>query len=162
MPDSTKNDRIVPILGRVPSGIFILTARHEGQETGMLASWVMQAGFDPPTVTVAVKKDRYIADWLTSGASFVLNVVAEDGKALLAHFGRGFEPDEPAFDGVDIQRAEGDLPVLVTGTIGHLVCQPGAHIDSGDHHIFVAEVTDGELTSDVSPMLHVRKSGAHY
>ena len=38
---------IAPVLGRIPSGIFILTIRHADQETGMLASWVMQAGFEP-------------------------------------------------------------------------------------------------------------------
>ncbi|MFP6770627.1 MAG: flavin reductase family protein [Planctomycetaceae bacterium] len=162
MSDSTSNDQIAPILGRVPSGIFILTVRHEGQETGMLASWVMQAGFDPPTVTVAVKNGRYIADWLTASGSFALNVVAEDGQPLLAHFGRGFEPDEPAFEGVDIERVAEELPVLATGTVGYLLCQAGGHIDSDDHHIFLAEVVDGVLISDEPPMLHVRKSGAHY
>ncbi|MFP6613316.1 MAG: flavin reductase family protein [Pirellulales bacterium] len=162
MSDATKNDRIVPILGRVPSGIFILTARHEGQETGMLASWVMQAGFDPPSVTVAVKKGRYIADWLTACSTFALNVVAADGQPLLAHFGRGFEPAEPAFEGVDIERVAGELPVLAAGTVGYLLCQPGEHVDSSDHHIFLAEVIDGALISDAPPMLHVRKSGAHY
>ncbi|MBI3469346.1 MAG: flavin reductase family protein, partial [Planctomycetes bacterium] len=37
-------DPIGPILGRLPSGVFILTARDGTDETGMLASWVMQAG----------------------------------------------------------------------------------------------------------------------
>lgn len=158
----TQKDRIVPILGRVPSGIFILTARHGEQETGMLASWVMQSGFDPPTVTVAVKKGRYVADWLKAGTLFALNVVAEEGKSLLAHFGRGFEPDKDAFDGLTIQRAAEDLPVLADETIGYLICRPGEHLETGDHEIFLAEVIDGQLTSDAAPMLHVRKSGAHY
>ncbi len=158
----TTRDRIVPILGRVPSGIFILTARHGEQETGMLASWVMQSGFDPPTVTVAVKKGRYVADWLKAGTPFALNVVAEEGKSLLAHFGRGFEPDKQAFEGLPVERAAEDVPVLADETIGYLICRPGEHLESGDHHIFLAEVIDGQLTSDAAPMLHVRKSGAHY
>ena len=45
-----------PVLGRVPSGIFILTVGTGDRATGMLASWVMQAGFEPPMVTVAVKQ----------------------------------------------------------------------------------------------------------
>ena len=48
-------DAIGPVLGRTPSGVFILTASSgDGQETGMLASWVQQASFDPPAITVAV------------------------------------------------------------------------------------------------------------
>ena len=85
------DDAVAPmlsVLGRVPSGIFIVTASHEGQETGMLTSWVMQAGFEPPMITVAVKQGRYLADWLSANAPFALNVVAEHQKSILSHFGR--------------------------------------------------------------------------
>ncbi len=78
------------VLGRVPSGLFILTVRHEQQETGMLASWVMQAGFEPPMVTVAVRADRDVGRWLTANEPFILNVLRADQKKLLSHFGRGF------------------------------------------------------------------------
>src|SRR5262245_44607352 len=90
-------DAIAPVLGRVPSGIFILTAKHGEQETGMLASWVMQAGFEPPAVTVAVRQGRYLADWLKAGTPFVLNLVAEKQHDLLKHFGKGFAPEADAF-----------------------------------------------------------------
>ena len=60
--------------------------------TGMLASWVMQAGFEPPMVTVAVRQGRYVADWLAAGEPFVLNVVGDEQKHWLKHFGKGFEP----------------------------------------------------------------------
>ena len=60
---------IASVLGRLPSGLFILTARRGADETGMLASWIMQAGFDPPMITVAaLHKDRLLARWLTDGA----------------------------------------------------------------------------------------------
>ena len=76
-------DPIGPILGRLPSGVFILTARDGTAETGMLSSWVMQAGFKPPMLTAAVQQGRYLGDWLTSGRSFVLNQLAAGQKSLL-------------------------------------------------------------------------------
>jgi len=160
--DNPDLEVIGPILGRVPSGIFILTIRHEEQETGMLASWVMQAGFDPPAVTVAVKKDRYVAPWLEAGAAFALNLVSEEGKSLLGHFGRGFEPGQPAFEGLTIDRDDRDLPLLRDGTVGQLICQSVGHVDSGDHRIFMAHVIGGAGQSDGTPMVHIRKSGTHY
>src|SRR5438874_8727460 len=69
-------------LGRVPSGLFVLTARHGTRETGMLASWVQQCSFDPPQVSMAVRKGRDVLDWLADGAAFVLNVLAEGQKQL--------------------------------------------------------------------------------
>lgn len=164
--NETAVETLLPVLGRVPSGIFILTAAHDGNETGMLASWVMQAGFDPPSLTVAVKKGRYVADWLDAGATFALNVVAEEGKSLLGHFGKGFEPDAPAFEGLEIARDESGTPLLTDGSLGHLLCQAQGHVDSGDHRIYLANVVGGDLTSgesgEAKPMVHVRKTGAHY
>jgi flavin reductase (DIM6/NTAB) family NADH-FMN oxidoreductase RutF len=155
------NAEFLPVLGRVPSGIFILTAGHDGQETGMLASWVMQAGFEPPMVTVAVKQGRYVGDWLAAHAPFVLNVVAEGQSALLRHFVRGFDPGSPAFEGLEIIRTEQGTPAL-SDCLGHLECVPINHVDSGDHRIFLAEVTGGSQRSDARPMVHVRKNGLSY
>jgi flavin reductase (DIM6/NTAB) family NADH-FMN oxidoreductase RutF len=151
-----------PILGRVPSGIFILTVGTGPRATGMLASWVMQAGFEPPTVSVAVKLGRYVCDWLTDGQPFVLNVVGELQGAFLKHFGRGFEPEEPAFEGVAVAHCPRGVPIL-SEALGHLECEPTGHVDSGDHRIFLAKVVRGNLAdADGKPMVHVRMSGANY
>ncbi|MBC8108463.1 MAG: hypothetical protein H7Z14_17895, partial [Anaerolineae bacterium] len=37
-------------LGRIPSGVFVLTAAHAGERMAMLASWVQQAAFEPPAI----------------------------------------------------------------------------------------------------------------
>src|SRR5688572_17836427 len=129
-------EAIGPILGRLPSGVFILTARHESEETGMLTSWVMQAGFKPPMLTAAIQQGRYLADWLSAGRPFVLNQLATGQKGLLRHFARGFAPGEAAFKDLPFERTAGGIPIL-QGTVGHLECEPKSFIDSGDHRIFL-------------------------
>lgn len=155
------NTNLDAALGRVPSGIFILTAGTGSRATGMLASWVMQAGFEPPTISLAVKQGRYVADWITAGEPFVLNIVAERQSQLLKHFGKGFEPGAPAFEGIAIRHCPRGVPVL-TDCLGHLECEPTAHVDSGDHRIFLARVVRGAINGDAAPMIHVRKSGSNY
>ncbi len=157
----SSNSDIAPILGRISSGIFILTVKNGEQETGMLASWVMQAGFEPPMISVSVKKGRYIAGWLDEGLPFVLNVVAEGQSNLLQHFGCGFDLEEPAFEDVDFTRTPNGIPVL-SEALGHLECKPSGSIESGDHHVFLAEVTGGSLSREAKPMIHVRKNGMRY
>jgi flavin reductase (DIM6/NTAB) family NADH-FMN oxidoreductase RutF len=152
---------VAVVLGKVPSGLFILTVRHGDQETGMLASWVMQAGFEPPMVSVAVKQGRYVGEWLTSGSPFVLNALGESHKTLLSHFGRGFEPGEAAFSGLNIVRTDDGVPALAD-TLGYLECRPKVHVDSGDHRVFLAEVTGGKFANDVPPYVHIRKNGLKY
>jgi flavin reductase (DIM6/NTAB) family NADH-FMN oxidoreductase RutF len=149
------------VLGRVPSGVYIHTIGTGARATGMLASWVMQAGFEPPMVTVAVKQGRYVAEWLAAGTPFALSVVAEDDKQLLGHFGRGFEPGEPAFEGVAVSRTNRGTPVL-DAAVGHLECVATSHVDSSDHRVFLARVESGQLASDERPMVHIRKSGLNY
>src|SRR4051794_35792180 len=101
----SEGDRLKPLaaaLGRIPSGLFILTARNGDAETGMLASWVQRCSFDPPQVTVAVRNDRELLAWLEPGAAFTLNVLDDTETDMVVHFGRGFRLSEPAFTGLDV------------------------------------------------------------
>jgi flavin reductase (DIM6/NTAB) family NADH-FMN oxidoreductase RutF len=148
------------VLGRVPSGLFILTVRHKAEETGLLVSWVMQAGFEPPMISVALKQDRDVARWLTS-EPFVLNVLGENHKKLLSLFGRGFQPGQSPFTGINVVRTAHDLPAL-GDALGYLECRPKKHVDSGDHRIFLAEVVAGKIAGDGQPYVHIRKNGLRY
>ena len=158
----TKKHTFDPVIGHIPSGIFILTVGTGTRATGMLASWVMQAGFEPPTISVAVKLGRYVCDWLSEGQPFVLNVVREGQKELLRHFGKGFAPGEAAFEGLEITHCARGVPIL-KDSLGHLECEPAGQADSGDHRIFLAKVVRGKMSDgDARPMVHIRNSGAKY
>jgi flavin reductase (DIM6/NTAB) family NADH-FMN oxidoreductase RutF len=150
------------VIGQIPSGIFVLTVGTGSRATGMLASWVMQAGFEPPMVSVAVKLGRYVCDWLTEGQPFVLNLVGEEQKQFLRHFGKGFAPGEPAFEGLEIAHCARGVPIL-KDSLGHLECEPASHVDSEDHRIFLAKVVRGKMNaSEGKPMVHIRNSGTKY
>jgi flavin reductase (DIM6/NTAB) family NADH-FMN oxidoreductase RutF len=128
----------------------------------MLSSWVMQAGFEPPTISVAIKTGRYVCDWLTEGQPFVLNVVHQGQKELLRHFYKGFEPGEPAFEGLEITHCARGVPIL-KDALGHLECEPATHADSGDHRVFLAKVVRGKMADkSAKPMVHIRNSGSRY
>lgn len=153
------------LLGRLPSGVFILTAAdNSGHETGMLASWVQQASFDPPAVTVAINKERYLNAWLAERPLVVLNIIAEKRPALVKHFAKGFAPDESAFDGVHTTRAASGLPIL-TDALGYLEGEVTASLDAGDHMVYVVRISGagaGDESSLPQPMVHIRKNGFSY
>jgi flavin reductase (DIM6/NTAB) family NADH-FMN oxidoreductase RutF len=157
----TESESLAAALGRVPSGVFILTARRGDAETGMLASWVQQCSFDPPQVTVAVQRGRYVHGLLTDGAAFVLNVVTAHEMGFVKHFGKGFGPGEPAFDGLAVERTAEGVPVL-TGALAHLDCRVAGRCDAGDHELLIGRVVGGRVHADGKPMVHIRKSGLHY
>ena len=151
-----------PALGKIPSGLFIVTARHGDHETGMLASWVQQCSFDPPQLTLAVKSGRFLTDWLRPEMPFAVNILPEGGKAFLAHFGKGFEPGQPAFEGIAVERHPDRAPAL-TDALAVLHCQVVTQLDTaGDHRLIVGRVIAGQLFHDGKPAVHVRKSGLNY
>jgi len=154
-------DATLAALGRVPSGLFVLTAAAGGAETGMLASWVQQCSFTPPRVSVAVAKERWVLPHLTDGAPFAVNVLAEGEKKLVAHFGKGFAADAPAFTGLDVTLTADGAPVL-TAAHAHLACRVAARFDAGDHVLVIGDVVGGAVHHDARPATHVRRTGAHY
>lgn len=161
MSDGDRRKNLAAALGRVPSGLFIVTARNGSLETGMLASWVQQCSFEPPQITLALKRGRYVGDWLTPGATFIINVLEANQTEIIAHFGKGFTPGQPAFEGLEIDRPGGVPPVL-TEALAYLECRVSGRYPAGDHELFVAEVVSGGVLSEGQPMVHVRKSGLHY
>ena len=149
-------------LGRIPSGLFILTARQGERETGMLASWVQQCSFEPPQLTVCVRRDREVIDWLTAGAPFTVNILAEGQQGLISHFGKGFALNEPAFTGLQVERPEGEAPVL-REALGYLLCRVAGRHLVGDHKLIVGTVVGGGVhLHDARPRVHVRKNGLRY
>jgi flavin reductase (DIM6/NTAB) family NADH-FMN oxidoreductase RutF len=148
-------------LGRVPSGLFVLTVRHGDLETGVLTSWVQQCSFEPPQLTVALKHGRDVSDWLEPDVAFVLNVLDDTQTDMIAHFGRGFNPGEPAFEGLEVERS-GNRPPVLTECLAYLECRVTGRCTAGDHDLIIGRVVGGRVLNDGHPMVHIRRNASHY
>ena len=148
-------------MGRIPSGLFVLTLSRGDIETGMLASWVQQSSFQPPLISLAINPKRDLAGLLTAESLFTLNILEDTQTDMIVHFGRGFALNEPAFTDLDVIRGQSNGPILAEA-LAFLTCQVKSRHPAGDHDLFVAQVIDGRMLDEGHPMVHVRKSGAHY
>ncbi|GIX03728.1 MAG: hypothetical protein KatS3mg113_0734 [Planctomycetaceae bacterium] len=154
------------VVGKIPSGLFVLTARHpfSGQTTGMLISWVQQASFEPLMITFALKRDRYLNLWLQDTPTVGLNLLGEGQKHLLMHFGKGFPPDQPAFEGLTIEVVPPGVP-CITEALGFLLASIRGQCAAGDHVLYLAEVHGARVGAgwtEAEPWVHLRRSGDHY
>ncbi|MEO1791342.1 MAG: diflavin flavoprotein [Cyanobacteria bacterium J06629_19] len=150
-------------IGRLVGSMCILTAKQGEVSSAMLASWVAQATFTPPGFTVAVAKDRAVEDLTHTGASFVLNILA-DGKHLgpMKHFLKPFGPGADRFEGVETRETE-DGQLILEDAIAYLECEVARRMDCGDHWVVYATVSGGEvLDMNAKTALHHRKTGTHY
>jgi flavin reductase (DIM6/NTAB) family NADH-FMN oxidoreductase RutF len=155
-----KNKDFLAALGRIPSGLFVLTATRGEIETGMLASWVQQCSFNPPQISVAIQRGREIVGLLGPGSPFTLNILDDTQTDMIVHFGRGFPLNQPAFQGLDIER--GAAGPILKDALAHLTCRVADVFSAGDHQLIIAEIVAGKLFSEGHPMVHIRKSGTHY
>jgi len=150
-------------VGRVVGSLSVVTARQENVTSAMLASWVSQATFNPPGLTVAVAKDRAIESLMHSGGRFVLNILAE-GKhlGLMKHFLKPFAPGEDRLQGVDTQEAGNGSPIL-SDALAFLECRAENRMECGDHWLVYAVVENGKvLQPQAQTAVHYRKTGGHY
>jgi flavin reductase (DIM6/NTAB) family NADH-FMN oxidoreductase RutF len=147
-------------IGRIPSGCAILTVAQGGRSTGLLVSWVQQASFEPPSVTVCIRKGRPAAELIDGSQRFLLNVIGDDPTAMFRHFGRGFSLEDDAFRGMQTEPTE--FGVLLSSCIAYLGCRVTQKVAVGDHDLYVAEVVTGGVNGAGKPYVHIRSSGLSY
>ncbi|NJK28846.1 MAG: MBL fold metallo-hydrolase [Acaryochloris sp. SU_5_25] len=150
-------------LGRLSSGLYIITA-HKGDLNGaMLASWVTQASFEPLGFTVAVAKDRAIESLMQVGDAFVLNVLEADNYAsLMTHFLKRFPPGADRFAGVKTRQAENGSPILADA-LAYMECKVVSRMECSDHWLVYSEVTVGKVSKpDSLTAVHHRQVGTYY
>jgi flavorubredoxin/flavin reductase (DIM6/NTAB) family NADH-FMN oxidoreductase RutF len=159
----SQDDRVAQAVGRVVGSLSIVTAQQNEVASAMLASWVSQATFSPPGLTVAVAKERAIESLMHNGGKFVLNVL-EQGKhiSVMKHFLKPFTPGENRFVGIETTFAENGCPILADG-LAYLECTVESRMECGDHWLLYATVDQGRVQNNTgTTAIHHRKSGTHY
>jgi flavorubredoxin/flavin reductase (DIM6/NTAB) family NADH-FMN oxidoreductase RutF len=150
-------------LGRISSGLYIITAKKGEVSSAMLASWTAQASFQPMGFTVAVAKDRAIESLMQVGDTFVLNIL-EEGKhlGLMKHFLKRFAPGADRFAGVRTRPANNGSPLLADA-LAYLECEVTSRMEVSDHWIVYCTVHDGKVSDpEGQTAVHHRKVGNYY
>jgi|TARA_B100000749_G_scaffold203318_1_gene158822 flavin reductase (DIM6/NTAB) family NADH-FMN oxidoreductase RutF len=145
-------------LGRIASGLFVVTAKCEDKEDAVLASWVNQCSFDPPAVTIALGVMRAARLLVEGSGAFIVNVLPKDDMTLLKHFSR---PPEDIFKGVKTRKGLEGIRIL-SDAVSYLECEVVQAIQSGDHVLYVGEIVGGKTLKGGDPYTHVRDNGFNY
>jgi flavorubredoxin/flavin reductase (DIM6/NTAB) family NADH-FMN oxidoreductase RutF len=158
-----KTDRVEQAVGRIVGSMTIVTTQQGDLSGAMLASWVSQATFNPPGLTIAVAKERAIESLMHKDGKFVLNIL-EQGKhiPIMKQFLKPFAPGENRFVGINTETATNGCPIL-TDSLAYLECNVENRMECGDHWLIYATVDSGKVfnTTGVTAVHH-RKSGSHY
>ncbi|NUN63986.1 flavin oxidoreductase [Pseudanabaena biceps] len=147
-------------VGRIIGSLCVLTIKRGEISTAMLASWVSQATFNPPGLSIAVAKDRAVESYLYEGDRFVLNIL-EQGKQARKYFMKKFAPGEDRFKDIPVEAGDGGL--ILSEGLAYLECRVSQRMECGDHWLVYATVENGKLLqSNGLTAIHHRKTASNY
>lgn len=151
-------------VGRIVGSLCAVTARNGEAQSAMLASWVSQASFNPPALTVAVAKERAVESFLLKGSKFNLNVLqAGNEKEVMKALLKPFAPGENRFGEMEVEISESNGCAVVTEALSCLECEVSERMECGDHWVVLAKVKAGKLLKeDGLTAIHHRKVGTTY
>lgn len=148
-------------VGKIPSGLFIVTSVLEGKKEGYLGSWIQQASFSPLLINVAIRPGRPCYDAIKAHGRFCVNVMGGKNGGAMKPF---WNPDSTPDPFAAIEWSLSPRGNIIIGTaLAAIECEVRSAFTPGDHEILFAEVVDGHiLQPEDKPLTHVRKSGLGY
>jgi flavorubredoxin/flavin reductase (DIM6/NTAB) family NADH-FMN oxidoreductase RutF len=156
----TQSDRTGQAVGRIAGSLCVVTSREGEQHRGFLTSWVSQATFNPPGLTIAISADQS-PSLPQPGAAFVLNILKE-GRNLRRHFLKPASGSDDRFGDLMTHPAQNGCLVL-DEALAYLECTVQERMECGDHWLLYATVDNGKVLEaiGVTAVQH-RKTGMQY
>jgi flavin reductase (DIM6/NTAB) family NADH-FMN oxidoreductase RutF len=141
------------LLQLMPHALYLLTAEANGKTAASTVSWVTQASFKPPLITLGLRADSTTFEIVKNSKTFVLNYLGEGQKDIAQKFFKHVEPvnntiaDEPYVPSPLLK-----LPVF-THMAGYLECKVTDIVERGDHATIISEVLEAELAQGTGLLL---------
>ena len=134
---------------RLTYGLFVLTARDGGRDSGCIINTAGQVTSTPNRISIAVNKDNFTHDLVKASGKFNISILSEEADFdLFRHFGFQSGRTVDKFDGfADCRRSENGLYYVTRGTNGYISATVEQTLDLGSHTLFIASVDDMEVLS---------------
>ncbi|MCL2052938.1 MAG: flavin reductase [Oscillospiraceae bacterium] len=132
-------------------GLFVLTAKDGEKDNGCIINTAMQVTASPIGISVAVNKLNHTCGMIMKSGEFNLSVLSEDAPfKVFEQFGFSSGKDTDKFAGTDESNRTSNgiryVPEYANSMISAKVTQT---VDCGTHIIFIAEVTQALILSQV-------------
>ena len=136
---------------RISYGLFVVTVNENGKDNGCITNTLAQVTSEPVAVSLAVNKANYTHDMILNTGKFSASVLSEDAEFdLVQRFGfqSGRKTNKfAAF--ADCARGADGLMYVTKGTNAVISADVVNSIDLGTHTLFIANVTEMRVLSDV-------------
>lgn len=136
-------------------GVYIAATLDGDKKVGCVANSAFQITAEPARIGISVNKQNYTEDCIRKSGYFTLSVASEHtSMQTIGKFGFYSARDIDKFDGIDYITVGNGYPVIDDNTCSWMLCRVENEVDCGTHTIFIAEVTDGERLTSLTPMTY--------
>ena len=140
-------------------GVYILSSVNEGEYCVSTITWASQASFEPPMISVCIKRNSASYKILKKRGEFILHLLGDNQKELASTFFKPTIFENEKLNGQEFS-LENNLPLL-KDVPAYIQCKVVEILENGDHPLFLAEVVDAKINNDSNP-LELRKTGWTY
>ena len=140
-------------------GVYILSSVNEGEYCVSTITWVSQASFEPPMISVCIKRNSASYEIVKKRGEFILHLLGDNQKELASTFFKPTIFENEKLNGQEFSLAN-NLPLL-KDIPAYIQCKVVEVLENGDHPLFLAEVVDAKINNDSNP-LELRKTGWTY
>ena len=155
-------EQIGRALGRLASGVYVVTCNDKNESEGMLTTWIAQVAFEPPMISIAIKDGRPLLECLKEGSQLVVNILSKNSPEIFKQFAKPNLSSAERFAGLELL-PEGEFGPVFSKAVSYLLCTTHKIIKAGDHNLVLAEVVGGAMLHEsAEPMVHFRASGFQY
>ncbi len=140
-------------------GVYILSSLNEGEYCVSTVTWVSQASFEPPMISVCIKRNSASYEIVKKRGEFILHLLGDNQKELASTFFKPTIFENEKLNGQEFG-LENNLPLL-KDIPAYIQCKVVEILENGDHPLFLAEVVDAKINNDSNP-LELRKTGWTY
>ena len=140
-------------------GVYILSSVNKGEYCVSTITWVSQASFEPPMISVCIKRNSASYEIVKKRGEFILHLLGDNQKELASTFFKPTIFENEKLNGQEFS-LENNLPLL-KDIPAYIQCKVVEILEDGDHPLFLAEVVDAKINNDSNP-LELRKTGWTY
>lgn len=132
-------------------GLFVLSAREGERDNACIINTAAQVTDTPKRISITVNKQNLTHDMILKTGVFNLSVLSQDASfAQFRQYGfRSGRDTADKFDGAEAVRTANGLRYEPAGTNAVLSGKVIQTLDCGTHTLFLAEVTEARVLSDV-------------
>jgi flavin reductase (DIM6/NTAB) family NADH-FMN oxidoreductase RutF len=150
------------VLRKMTYGIWVISADAAGDREASTVTWVSQASFTPPLVTVGIRVGSHLHAVVDKAGAFAMHLVAADQKDVAEAFIKETKFTADTIGGRKYAAGPATKSPILEGFACWFEARVVERVTKGDHTIFVGEVVEASMKEKDAAPLVLAATGWNY